>query len=157
MHILHTHSFTVHLALTRRNWLEIRNVFRCWAVSSIFSLLWLILFSGRIYSENVNWCWSLLAVQKLFFAITTENKRTDGHFKYFNNIQNVQRKSKLPVGKTWKRLCFIKCTSVQRDTRIQWKEAFAKPRRLTVSIMFGKLCFVLVLGPLGRRFMMSLF
>ena len=109
-----------------------QNVFRCWTVSSIFSLLWLILFSGRIYSENVNWCWSLLTVQKLFLAITTESKRTDGHaFQvYLNIIQNLQLKSKLPVGKPWKRLCFFNCRSVQKDTRIHWKEAFAKPRRL---------------------------
>ena len=49
---------------------------------------------------------------------------------YLNIIQNVQLKSKLPVGKTWKRLCFFNCRSVQKDTRIHWKEVFARPRRL---------------------------
>ena len=43
------------------------------------------------------------------------------------------------------------------------KRSFCKAEKATVSIMFGKLWFVLVLGPvgpqgpLGRRFMMSLF
>ena len=43
------------------------------------------------------------------------------------------------------------------------KRSFRKAEKATVSIMFGKLWFVLVLGPvgpqgpLGRRFMMSLF
>ena len=37
------------------------------------------------------------------------------------------------------------------------KRSFRKPEKATVSVMFGKLCFVLVLGPLGPRFMMSVF
>ena len=40
------------------------------------------------------------------------------------------------------------------------KRSFRKAEKATVSIMFGKLWFVLVLGPLeplGQRFMMSLF
>ena len=53
---------------------------------------------------------------------------------------------------------------VVRKIQESWlKRSFRKAEKATVSIMFGKLWFVLVLGPvgpqgpLGRRFMMSLF
>ena len=58
--------------------------------------------------------------------ITTENKRSDRHFKYFIIVQNFQQKGR--------------GVSVFFNAR--------KAEKATVSITFGELWFVLVLGPL---------
>ena len=123
MHILHTHFFTVHLVLTRRIWLEITMFFPASEkFSSIFSLLWLILITNRIYRGKVNRYGSLLGVKsKLFLVITTENKRSDRHFKYFIIVQNFQLKSKMVRCKNVTALVFF------FNAR---KGSFPKPRKL---------------------------
>ena len=115
-----------------------QNVFRGWTVSSIFSLLWLILFSGRIYSENVNWCWSLLTVQKLFLVITDWKQTHRRTFQVFQYYTKLQLKSKLPVGKNVKALsAFLNVPAVRKIQESWLKGSFRKAEKATVSIMFG--------------------
>ena len=114
------------------------NVFRCWAVSSFFSSLWLILFSGRIYSENVNWCWSLFTVQKVFLVITDWKQTHRRTFQVFQYYTKLQLKSKLPVGKNVKALsAFLNVQAVRKIQESWLKGSFRKAEKVTVSIMFG--------------------
>ena len=114
------------------------NVFRCWAVSSFFSSLWLILFSGRIYSENVNWCWSPFTVQKVFLVITDWKQTHRRTFQVFQYYTKLQLKSKLPVGKNVKALsAFLNVKAVRKIQESWLKGSFCKGEKVTVSIMFG--------------------
>ena len=148
----------------RENLIRSPNVFRCWAVSSIFSLLWLIPFTGGIYSENVDWCWSLFTVQKVFLVITDWKQTHRRTFQVFQYYTKLTAKIKIARRKNVKALsAFLNVKAVRKIQESWLKRNFRKAEKATVSIMFGKLWFVLVLGPvgpqgpLGRRFMMSLF
>ena len=115
MHILHTHSFTVHLALTRRIWLEITMFF----AAEQFPLLsafydWYCSVVGYI-ARNVNWCWSLLTVQKVFLVITDWKQTHRRTFQVFQYYTKLQLKSKLPVGKNVKALsAFLNVPAVRK-------------------------------------------
>ena len=63
---------------------------------------------------------------ELFFVITTENKRSDRHLKYFIIVQNLQLKSKMLRWKSVKALVFV------------YKRIFCKTEKGRVSIMFGE-------------------
>ena len=63
---------------------------------------------------------------ELFLVITTENKRSDRHFKYIIIVQNLQLTSEMLGWKSVKALVFI------------YKRIFCKTEKGRVSIMFGE-------------------
>ena len=97
----------------------------------------------------------LLTVQKLFLVITKQTHRwTFQVFQYYTKLTAKIKIARRKNGKT-----FVLFLMYQRSERYKnpLKRSFRKAEKATASITFGKLWFVLVLGPLGRRFMMSLF
>ena len=63
---------------------------------------------------------------ELFLVITTENKRSDRHFKYIIIVQNLQLTSEMLRWKSVKALVFI------------YKRIFCKTEKGRFSIMFGE-------------------
>ena len=63
---------------------------------------------------------------ELFLVLTTENKRSDRHFKYIIIVQNLQLTAEMLRWKSVKGLVFI------------YKRIFCKTEKGRVSIMFGE-------------------